>query len=532
MQDRQRAREILVFKPQHLQRALLGLPLHRRLGNDSDTVIDLYRSFHGFDIVEFHHRLDFDFVVPENLIHRLAGRDIRIEPDKLQSRYLFQLHRASAPGQRMFRVSDQHQLILAERHRLNLPVFQRESDEPEIYGIMQNIFVDQIRAPVLHPHIYRREIVQKPFNIGRQFVEPDGINRRDANRAADHLLHLLQLGQQLFITVQQILRCLVDRLAFSRELELFLAAINQQGLKMLLHRPSLLAYGGLSDTINFRRLRKTLGFDEVGKDFEILNLHKLKGRSRSINASYQRATHYSILMTLKYSDFTRNADAVVAQIAAACNLAGRNPATVNLLAVTKTHGAWAPTFAARYGLSRVGENRVQEAVDKRPQVEADVCWELIGHLQSNKARLAAAHFDRIQSVDSAKLLRRLNSAAAEHDRSLAILLQINAGNDPAKFGADLADAPALLETSLELSHLKVDGLMTIAPLSEDPAVAQRTFANLRELRDNLAEKFGVDLPELSMGMSGDLDFAIAAGSTQVRVGTALFGQRPPWPPSP
>ena len=230
-------------------------------------------------------------------------------------------------------------------------------------------------------------------------------------------------------------------------------------------------------------------------------------------------------MNLPYETFCSYADAVRAEIDRACAAAGRSPTEVELLAVTKTHGPWAPEFAARYGLTSVGENRVQEAIDKQPQVTAKLSWELIGHLQSNKANVAASHFDRVQSVDSIKLLQRLNRAAESVGRRLAVLLQINAGQDPAKFGADLADAPALLEAALAQSHLQVDGLMTIAPLSDDPDVATRTFVNLRELRDQLAHDFGVALPELSMGMSGDLASAIAAGSTQVRVGTALFGRR-------
>ncbi|GAB5561580.1 MAG: YggS family pyridoxal phosphate-dependent enzyme [Synoicihabitans sp.] len=231
-------------------------------------------------------------------------------------------------------------------------------------------------------------------------------------------------------------------------------------------------------------------------------------------------------MPLDYATFCTNAEAVHAEIATACSRAGRAESEVELLAVTKTHGAWAPTFAARYGMAGVGENRVQEAVDKKPQITASLRWELIGHLQSNKAKLAATHFDRVQSVDSAKLLRRLSAAATEAGKTLAVLLQINAGADPAKFGAEIADAPALLETALSLPSLQVDGLMTIAPLSDDLSVAQRTFANLRETRDHLREKFGKPLTELSMGMSGDLEAAIMAGSTQVRVGTALFGARP------
>jgi pyridoxal phosphate enzyme (YggS family) len=231
-------------------------------------------------------------------------------------------------------------------------------------------------------------------------------------------------------------------------------------------------------------------------------------------------------MSISFETFRSNADAVRAEIDAACLACDRNPTEVELLAVTKTHGIWAPEFAARYGLGSVGENRVQEAVEKKPQITTPLYWELIGHLQSNKAAIAAAHFDRVQSVDTPKLLTRLNRAAEEQGRPLAVLLQINAGNDPAKFGADLAQAHALLEAALQQAHLRVDGLMTIAPLSDDSDVATRTFTNLRELRDTLASQFATPLATLSMGMSGDLASAIAAGSTQVRIGTALFGRRP------
>ena len=230
-------------------------------------------------------------------------------------------------------------------------------------------------------------------------------------------------------------------------------------------------------------------------------------------------------MFLAYETFRERADTVREQIAAACHRAGRDPGGVQLLAVTKTHPPAAAEYAARYGLPAVGENRVQEGVEKRAQCTAAIRWELIGHLQSNKARLAAAHFDRVQSVDSVKLLTLLDRAAGEQNRRLALLLQINTGQDPNKFGAEPADAPRLLETALTLPHLQVDGLMAIAPLSDDPKVAQRTFASLRELRDRLTIQFGVPLPELSMGMTGDLALAVAEGSTLVRVGTALFGPR-------
>jgi len=228
---------------------------------------------------------------------------------------------------------------------------------------------------------------------------------------------------------------------------------------------------------------------------------------------------------ISFEDFKSNTDEVLARMAEACRAAGRAPHEVELLAVTKTHPADAAQYVARYGLKAVGENRVQEAIDKKALSPAFLRWELIGHVQSNKAKLSAEHFDRVQSVDSAKLIGLLDRAAAERGRTLAVLLQINAGRDPAKFGAEIEDAPRLLETALSCKNLRIDGLMTIAPLSDDPAVAQRTFSTLRELRDRLAAQFSTPLRELSMGMTGDLAMAIAAGSTQVRVGTALFGQR-------
>jgi pyridoxal phosphate enzyme (YggS family) len=230
-------------------------------------------------------------------------------------------------------------------------------------------------------------------------------------------------------------------------------------------------------------------------------------------------------MLIPFEEFSRRVAGVRAQIAAAAVAAGRDPAGVRLQPVTKNHPAGAVAYALRAGLDTVGENRVQEAAEKRALCADPVRWELIGHLQSNKARLAATTFDRVQSVDSLKLAGLLDRAAEGLGKVLPVLLQINAGHDPAKFGAEPADAPALLEAALGARHLRVEGLMTIAPLSDDPEVAVRTFQNLRALRDDLAGRFGTPLPELSMGMSGDFAAAIAAGSTLVRIGTALYGTR-------
>jgi PLP dependent protein len=230
-------------------------------------------------------------------------------------------------------------------------------------------------------------------------------------------------------------------------------------------------------------------------------------------------------MFIDYETFHARADALLARIAQACAAAGRQPSEVALLPVTKTHPVAAAEYASRYGFKAVGENRVQEAAEKHPHAPGTLRWELIGHLQSNKARLAISHFDRIQSVDSEKLLTVLNRGAGEAGKTLPVLLQINAGNDPAKFGAEPSDALRLLETALSLPHLRVDGLMTIAPLSDNPAVARRTFAHLRAIRDDLVSRTGAPLRELSMGMTGDLEAAVLEGSTLVRIGTALYGPR-------
>ena len=230
---------------------------------------------------------------------------------------------------------------------------------------------------------------------------------------------------------------------------------------------------------------------------------------------------------LPFSDFITNLETLRARIGSACEACGRPADSVGLLPVTKTHPAEAVEYVARAGLSCVGENRVREAAGKRESTEAAgrVRWELIGHLQSNKAREAVSVFDRVQSVDSVKLIRRLDGFAGESERKLPILLQCNTGGDPDKYGFPGDAVDAAVEAGLAAENLSVEGLMTVAPLDDDPDLARRAFDRLREVRDGLAARFGVALSELSMGMTGDLEAAIAAGSTQIRVGTALFGER-------
>lgn len=230
---------------------------------------------------------------------------------------------------------------------------------------------------------------------------------------------------------------------------------------------------------------------------------------------------------IQYKNFLENLARIRDEIAGACEVVERRVESVMLLPVTKTYSAEVVGYVSRAGIGVAGENRVQEAAEKKAQVKGDLRWELIGHLQSNKVGLALKTFDRIQSVDSEGLLFKLNSAVETEGsgRILPILLQVNAGDDPAKYGVSCEELDGLLEIALGLKHLKVEGFMTIPRLSEDLGVAERTFNRLRIKRDELTAKFNVKLPELSMGMSGDFVEAIKAGSTIVRIGSGLFGAR-------
>lgn len=225
-------------------------------------------------------------------------------------------------------------------------------------------------------------------------------------------------------------------------------------------------------------------------------------------------------------EIRENMDRVLERISCACSSAGRSADEVTLMAVTKNHPPELVAVALAVGLHDLGENRVQEAVEKKQRLPASARWELIGNLQTNKARVAAEHFHRIQSVDRLKLIRALDRHCGELGRAkLPVLLQVNAGRDPAKFGCAIEETETLAEAILEAKHLQLDGLMTIAPISDDRAVTRATFARLRKIRDKVSVELGVRLEVLSMGMSGDFEDAIAEGSTLVRVGTALFGRR-------
>jgi len=205
--------------------------------------------------------------------------------------------------------------------------------------------------------------------------------------------------------------------------------------------------------------------------------------------------------------------------------AGRPEGPVQLIAVTKTHPVDVIQKAIDAGQLMFGENRVQEARAKIPELSSRIQWHLIGHLQSNKIRPALPLFQLIHGVDSVELLADIDRIAAELGLFPRILLQANLAGEASKFGFSPAKLLEQVETIAGFKRANIEGLMTIPPLAPSPEHSRPYFVALRELRDRLARESGFALPELSMGMSDDYQVAIAEGATMVRVGTAIFGER-------
>jgi PLP dependent protein len=219
------------------------------------------------------------------------------------------------------------------------------------------------------------------------------------------------------------------------------------------------------------------------------------------------------------------------QIAAAANRAGRPQEGIALMAVTKTHPAEKIREAYEAGLRLFGENRVQEFAGKAADLAnlAGAEWHMIGHLQTNKAGKAVELFGAVDSVDSVKLGEKLNAAAQSVGKKLPVLIEINIGGEEAKSGVaeDSAELEDLLQAASRLESLSFRGLMTVPPFTDDPEGARAYFRKVRKLRDKIAARKlpAISMDELSMGMSHDFGVAIEEGSTCVRVGTAIFGER-------
>ncbi|HSE24423.1 MAG TPA: YggS family pyridoxal phosphate-dependent enzyme [Pyrinomonadaceae bacterium] len=216
------------------------------------------------------------------------------------------------------------------------------------------------------------------------------------------------------------------------------------------------------------------------------------------------------------------------RIEAAARRSGRAKSDIRLIAISKTHPVEIIQEAITLGATELGENRVQEAESKIQALGNQARWHMVGHLQANKARKAIKLFDVIHSLDSIDLAERLNDICEQEGRSrFSVLLQVDLGREATKSGIAEEELVTLAERTRELTHLKLEGLMTLPPFFDEPEKARPYFAKLRKLRDNLAkEGFFDERPgELSMGMTNDFEVAIAEGATMVRVGTAIFGER-------
>lgn len=230
-------------------------------------------------------------------------------------------------------------------------------------------------------------------------------------------------------------------------------------------------------------------------------------------------------MMLDAASIAENIEHIRERIDRAAEHSQRNPDEIALVAVSKTFSAEAVRAAHGVGLRHFGENRVQEAESKRPDIsDLDAIWHLIGHLQSNKVRRAVELFGRIDSLDSVALARKLNEAANAENKKLGVLIEVHMG-EATKSGVQESDLPQLAEAAISLPHLDLLGLMTVPPYSDDPASARPYFQKLKKLRDDTARRVGRELRVLSMGMSHDFEVAIEEGATEIRVGTALFGER-------
>jgi PLP dependent protein len=224
-------------------------------------------------------------------------------------------------------------------------------------------------------------------------------------------------------------------------------------------------------------------------------------------------------------DLAANLNRIQERIAAACARVGRDPASVTLMAVTKTQPPEMVRAAADLGLTLFGENKVQEAKTKIPLCPGRLRWHMIGHLQTNKCRDAIELFDMIQGVDSLHLAEELNRRAEQAAKRMPILLEVNIVGEASKFGYPPERLLAEFAQINALPRLEIHGLMTIPPWAPDPEKVRPLFRQLRELKQRCEELLGAPLPQLSMGMSGDYEVAIEEGATMVRVGTALFGER-------
>lgn len=222
---------------------------------------------------------------------------------------------------------------------------------------------------------------------------------------------------------------------------------------------------------------------------------------------------------------SENLSSIRNRIATAASRCGRNATQIRLVAVSKTYGPEIIRLAWDAGQHVFGENRVQDALPKIPQLPSEAEWHFIGHMQTNKIRKALPHFALFHGIDNLDLARQMSRIAGELQLTANILLEVNVSGEKSKFGFSPDALQDSLNELLALPHIQIQGLMTMAPFDDNPESARPFFAGLRNLRDELQKMSGAQLPELSMGMSGDFEIAIEEGATIVRVGSSIFGER-------
>lgn len=222
-----------------------------------------------------------------------------------------------------------------------------------------------------------------------------------------------------------------------------------------------------------------------------------------------------------------NLAAVEERICSACSRSHRDRSEVRLIAVSKTKPVSMLQEAYDEGIRTFGENKPQEIRDKYPELPSDMKWHMIGHLQRNKIKYIIDKVCMIHSVDSLRLAQAIDAEAAKHDLVMPVLIEVNVAGEESKDGIDAADAEELIRQAAELPHIKVCGLMTIAPFTSDPEENRQYFRQLKKLSVDIKAKNidNVNMCELSMGMTGDYEVAIEEGATMIRVGTGIFGER-------
>jgi len=225
---------------------------------------------------------------------------------------------------------------------------------------------------------------------------------------------------------------------------------------------------------------------------------------------------------------SENLERVREQIAQGAAKSGRSENEIELVAITKTHPAERIRKALEAGQILFGESRVQEARAKIPGLPSNLRWHFVGHLQKNKIRHALPLFELFHGVDSLGLAQEMHRIAAEEGSHPRVLLEVNVAGEGSKFGFTTETLRAEMEALLELQRLSIEGLMCIPPLADEAESSRKYFVQLRELRDSIEKEFNLKLPHLSMGMTQDFWIAVEEGATLVRVGTAIFGERPKW----